>query len=174
MPVRSAIPGIKKLPRANGRSSWFWVASQVSRYTKGFKPRTRLLWTGSGEPAPEQLTVMAQECALLTGNLRAWQASGKMPKPRAVQIGMIYFLANAEGFIKIGFSADLKSRLVALQVGSTSEQRLLGMLTASNRMEGELKHRFRRLRVRGEWHRPEKVLLDFIASETTLPAAQAA
>jgi hypothetical protein len=95
-------------------------------------------------------------------------------KQRMAKIGTIYFLANADGFIKIGFTTDLKSRLVALQVGSSSEQRLLGTLVGSNRMEGELKHRFRRLHVRGEWHRPEKVLLDFIAAEATPAEARAA
>lgn len=97
-----------------------------------------------------------------------------MPKPRRIRIGTIYFLQNAEGYIKIGFSRDLKSRLVTLQVGSASAQHLLGTLTGSDRMDTELKHRFRRLRVRGEWHRPEKPLLDFIAAEATLPQASAA
>jgi Meiotically up-regulated gene 113 len=158
----------------DGTRARFWVASQVARHTKGFRPRTRLVWRVAGEPSAEELAIIAQECGLLTGNLRAWQTSGRMPKPRRVRIGSIYFLANGEGFIKIGFSADLKQRLSTLQVGSASEQRLLGTLVASDRTEAELKHRFRRLHVRGEWHRPEKVLLDFIAAEATPADALAA
>jgi hypothetical protein len=38
-------------------------------------------------------------------------------------------------------------------------------------MEAELKHRFRALRIRGEWHRPDKLLLDFIKYEALLPEA---
>jgi hypothetical protein len=165
MPARNAIPGIKKKLRANGVWTWHWVASQISRKTKGFRPRTRFLWSGVGEPAAADLKIIAQECALLTGNLLAWKTSGLMPKPTMLRIGVVYFLANAEGFIKIGFSTDVVQRQATLQIGSPSELRLLGFLPASNRIEAELKHRFRALRVRGEWHRPEKPLLDFIKAE---------
>lgn len=171
MPRKGSIPGIKKLPRADGSRTWFWVASQVSRNTKGFKPRTRFLWRGVGEPAFEVLRLIEQECALLTSNLLAWQLSGKAPRNMVIVLGEIYFLANSEGFIKIGFSTDVAQRQATLQVGSPGELQLLGRMTASKRMEAELKHRFRALRVRGEWHRPEKQLLDFIKFEATLPVA---
>jgi len=150
------------------------VASQVARHTKGFQPRTRLLWIGTGEPNADELSIIAQECDLLTGNLRAWQASGRAPKPKLIRVGLIYFLANAEGFIKIGFTTDLRQRQTTLQVGSSSAQKLLGTVVGSNRIEGELKHRFRKLRVRGEWHRPEKQLLDFITAEASNAAAAVA
>jgi hypothetical protein len=174
MPTRGSTPGIKKIPRQGGRWSWFWVASQIARHSRGFKPRTRLLWSGPGQPTAAELAVIGQECELLTGNLRAWQAGDKPPRPRTIRVGTIYFLEGAEGLIKIGFSRDVKQRQATLQVGSASVHKLLGTLVGSNRMERELHHRFRRLRVRGEWHRPEKPLLDFIAAEVAPPQEQAA
>lgn len=166
MAAPSNIPGLRKLSRKGGEVAWLWVASQVTRHSKGFKPRTRCLWRGVSEPSREQVAAIAQECAVLTGNLRAWQTTGRMPKPKSARIGMVYFLANEENFIKIGFTTDVRRRLTTLQVGSASHQRLLGTMVGTSRMEGDIKHRFRRLRVRGEWFRPEKLLLDFIAEET--------
>lgn len=173
MPRQGKFPGVKRIPRTDGGHTWFWVASQITRNSKGFQPRTRFLWRGIGGPSEADLKIIGQECALLTGNLLAWQSTGKAPKPRLVVIGTVYFIANAEGFIKIGFTTDLAQRVMTLQVGSPTELRLLGTLAASNRMDRELKHRFRALRLRGEWHRPEKALIDFIKAEATALAEAA-
>jgi Meiotically up-regulated gene 113 len=173
MPVRGTIPGLKKHPRKDGTRTWFWVASQVSRETKGFKPRTRLLWRGAGEPAAETLKLIEQECSLLNSNLLAWKVSGNAPRATAIVLGEIYFITDAAGFIKIGFSTDISQRQAALQISSPGELRLIGRMSASKRMEAELQRRFRALRVGGEWYRPEKVLLDFIRFEAPLEAEAA-
>jgi hypothetical protein len=95
------IAGLKKRKAKDGFTTWRWVASQVSRQTKGFKPRTPFLWCGLDELAPAELKVIEQECALLNSNLLAWKASG--PKAKMIVLGQIYFIADAAGFIKIGF-----------------------------------------------------------------------
>jgi hypothetical protein len=126
------------------------------------------LWRGAGEPAAETLKLIEQECALLNSNLLAWKASGKAPRATTIVLGEIYFIADAAGFIKIGFSTDTRGRQSRLQTGSSAELKLVGRMAGSKRMEAELHHRFRSLRVRGEWYRPEKILLDFIRFEAPL------
>lgn len=171
MPARGEIPGLKKRKAKDGFTTWRWVASQVSRQTKGFKPRTRFLWRGLDEPAPAELKIIEQECALLNSNLLAWKANGTAPKAKMIVLGQIYFIADDAGFVKIGFSTNVHDQLATLQIGSASNLRVIGLMTASIRMEAELKHRFRALRIRGEWHRPDKLLLDFIKYEAQLPEA---
>ena len=160
--------GIKRIRKGDHTTAWYWAASQVSRYSKGFKPRTRLLWRAAGAPTPAEFAIIATEAELLCSNLKAWQAGLKPPRPRLIKIGVVYFLSDRAGFIKIGFTTSLAQRITDLQIASSSELRLLATIVASNRMETEFKHRFRRLRVRGEWHKPGDHLIEFIAAEATL------
>lgn len=64
---------------------------------------------------------------------------------------MIYFIQSdyAEGFIKIGLATNLERRLEKLQC-------------ATAQREQEIHERFRDLRVRGEWFRPDESLVSFI------------
>jgi len=73
-----------------------------------------------------------------------------------------YFMRAENGLIKIGKSIDVKTRLSQLQTLSPIGIRLIDtpLCTAT---EAELHHRFAHLRDHGEWFKPDKELLDFIA-----------
>jgi hypothetical protein len=68
----------------------------------------------------------------------------------------VYFVENTEtGRIKVGFTTGLVvRRLRALQTGSDSELRLLGVVPAdpdTGTAEAQLHRKFSRWRYRGEW-----------------------
>ena len=80
----------------------------------------------------------------------------------ARQLSSVYFIrAVSTGLIKIGVSRNVERRLKALS--ATDEMALLATIEcAPMSIERLLQRRFRHLRVRGEWFRPEKELLDYI------------
>lgn len=82
MPERSAIPGIKRLPKPAGFFTWYWVAAQLSSKTGGFHPRTARLWHGKGEPAPAELEAIKTQANQLSMDLEEW-ASGRIDKRRS-------------------------------------------------------------------------------------------
>ena len=172
MPTKGDFPGLKRRLRPDGRLLLHWVASQIARDVKGFTPKTRLLWNAAAEPSPQELELIRQECVQLCGHLRAWQASGRVAKLRArFVLGHVYFIRRGD-LVKIGFTRSLSKRLKAIQQASAKPSVLLGSVNTTAAVERHLHHRFRRLRVRGEWFRLEKPILDFISDETQ-PASQA-
>lgn len=76
--------------------------------------------------------------------------------------GHVYFIQDQDGFIKIGFAIDVKSRLKTLQTGSRQELRLVASIPGDERSEHELHRRFHRGHVRGEWFNPSEDLVSLI------------
>lgn len=75
----------------------------------------------------------------------------------------VYFIQDAGGEIKIGFSdRDPMVRLSAMQTGNPRELRLLASIPGTRGTEQELHARFDHVRIRGEWFRPDPFLLGFI------------
>jgi Meiotically up-regulated gene 113 len=75
---------------------------------------------------------------------------------------MIYFVQEEFGlFIKIGFNngSDLDNRLRTLQVGCPGLHTLLLVIPGTKQDDRELKRRFRKYKLRGEWFRPVPELL---------------
>ena len=84
---------------------------------------------------------------------------------------MIYFVqVGTSGPIKIGFAADPAMRLAALQTAHYEALRLLLALDGDPPHENLLHKKFSFLRLRGEWYRPARELLAFIASPEPFPA----
>jgi DNA-binding XRE family transcriptional regulator len=78
---------------------------------------------------------------------------------------MIYFIENSETkHIKIGFSSDIRRRLVDLQISSPHELKVLTICEGDDKYEKELHKRFYEYRYRGEWFLPNKELNNFIES----------
>lgn len=73
-----------------------------------------------------------------------------------------YFIRGSEG-IKIGQSLNPVARRRELQPGSATRLKLLLAVPYSWIPEPEAHKRFKRLRMEGEWFRPEQELLDFIS-----------
>jgi len=72
---------------------------------------------------------------------------------------MIYFLQNAEGHIKIGCTSNLEQRIQALQVGNSSNLKLLYIIELPDEESYSFEqhtHGFCRMyHLQGEWFKPE-------------------
>lgn len=76
-------------------------------------------------------------------------------------INSVYFIQSAgTGAIKIGVSADMRNRLSSLQIAHDAELTLLG--TTRVYKERDLHRKFRFIRLRGEWFKPEPELIRFL------------
>lgn len=150
MTARKRVPGLQKLPKPNGYFTWYWSASQISRLSAGFEPRSVRLWHGFGEPAPADLTTIEARAEQLTFDLRDWlvQPNRKVRSAR----GCIYFVRAGEN-VKIGFSKDVDQRLAQLQTFFPFRLELLLSIAGSALTEHQLHHRFKLSRVTGEWFR---------------------
>ena len=77
---------------------------------------------------------------------------------------MIYFIQSGDGGpIKIGRTANVKSRFKRLQIASPDVLTMLAVLDGHSTMEVALHKRFQDLKIRGEWYRPDAALLAWIA-----------
>jgi hypothetical protein len=75
----------------------------------------------------------------------------------------IYFIdAQPSGLIKIGISADVAGRFMALQNATGEELRIIGKFPGNAEMERHLHELFHTSRVRREWFSPSPGLVKFI------------
>jgi hypothetical protein len=80
---------------------------------------------------------------------------------------MLYFFEqhinpSEYGPIKIGVSADPRTRLRQIQTGSPYEVSIMGVWPQCPYTEEQIHAAFADYRMRGEWFRPEDDLVDFI------------
>lgn len=106
-------------------------------------------------------------------------ARGGLEKPRAVvaramvsgeSCGVIYFIqAKVTNFVKIGtcYNARIMTRANEIQQTCPVPIRILATMRGDAKAERWLHHRFRHLRRYGEWFRPERELLEYIAENAT-------
>lgn len=80
--------------------------------------------------------------------------------------GTVYFIQGADGGpIKIGFTNwAIEDRLKALQTGSPVRLTVLAMIPGDKATEKKLHHKFRKLRVLGEWFKDHERIRNFIAN----------
>lgn len=85
---------------------------------------------------------------------------------------MIYFLQRANGDVKIGVTVNYPQRIYTLQK-THGQLVLLGWHDGLRDVEQALHKRFRDIRVRGEWFKPQPVLKQYIENncKTTQPPA---
>jgi hypothetical protein len=88
---------------------------------------------------------------------------------RVPPIACVYFLRDAEGLIKIGWTKNLRKRVAALQVTSSSPLRLIGVVGGGRNTEQWLHARLGEHRVRGEWFRPSAKLDRYLLGEGFVP-----
>jgi len=81
--------------------------------------------------------------------------------------GMIYFIQDERGPIKIGYtrSAPYK-RLKSLQTSNPNKLTLLGVMEGGLKDEEELHYKFNSIRLFGEWFKPSYKLKQFIKVKT--------
>ena len=75
---------------------------------------------------------------------------------------MIYFIQDGLGAIKIGFTNQLLERMQILQVGNSSNLKLLAVMEGNKDRENRLHDSFSFWNIRGEWFQPCQPLLQFI------------
>jgi hypothetical protein len=78
----------------------------------------------------------------------------------AVVIWTYFIQAGVDGPVKIGIAEDVEERLKQLQTGCPDDLRLIGRIHGN--CESDLHGRFERLRLRGEWFKPDVRLMAFI------------
>lgn len=76
----------------------------------------------------------------------------------------VYFIGDGEGYVKIGFTAQLHGRLAELQSGNARPLTVLKYCRGGLVEERELHRRFAEHRVRGEWFRLAPEIVEHINS----------
>lgn len=83
----------------------------------------------------------------------------------------LYFILNPTvGIIKIGVTADVPTRLLALEHACGMPLELLGVLPRGARYERDLHAAFWKARLRGEWFSPSVALLQIAEAPGLVPA----
>lgn len=158
-PSREIPQGVKRIRKPDGSVWWYWAAHQFSTTPNAFKPRTALLWRGTGEPTAHELAEIWNACDRLTEQLHDWLCG---PRRKHVRRGQVYFLEGPLG-IKIGFSIAPERRRRGLQTGMPGELKLLGAVPGTIRLERRIQRQFRHLKVGREWYRDDPALRAFIS-----------
>ena len=76
----------------------------------------------------------------------------------------VYFVQNEDGYIKIGTTRHLKSRLVRMQIDNCMKIKLIGKIKGGRELESNLHRKFKPYRKRGEWFEGSPELLEYIAN----------
>jgi hypothetical protein len=78
---------------------------------------------------------------------------------------MIYFIGNKEkGFVKIGVAKSVKNRFYSIQADNPYDLEILLELHGNYKVEKYLHNKFKENRIRGEWYKLSKSILDFISN----------
>lgn len=85
--------------------------------------------------------------------------------PKEQPSPVIYFI-QAGDLIKIGYTVDIKKRLIALRTSSPVALILLGIMPGGPKVEAELHERFASSRRHGEWFHRNARLIRFIKENT--------
>lgn len=97
--------------------------------------------------------------------IRLLTADEKLAIERARPQWWVYFVqAGSDGPIKIGVALDVEKRRTQLQEASWEKLTILARVPGDQGTERMLHEEFRDFRIRGEWFRPDPVLLTFIDS----------
>lgn len=125
------------------------------------------VWTGdvytsisrpvAADFVPEVLRVLGAPDTL------KWRISDDCSDDFSTVESSVYFIADEDGYIKIGTARSVASRMASLQTASRQTLRLVASIPGDQSDEFALHARFETDRVRGEWFRPGSELMAFIA-----------
>ena len=77
--------------------------------------------------------------------------------------GYVYFIrAGYFGPIKIGFTNNIKKRMIHIQTNCPDKIFLMGMIKTNDATEAEYHQMFNDYKMQGEWFAPVPKLMDFI------------
>jgi hypothetical protein len=80
----------------------------------------------------------------------------------------VYFIQRPnDGAIKIGHTTEFKARFDALEAFTGMDLTTLCILDKDRKFEKEMHEKFNNIRLKGEWFKSDKLLLDYIDSLNT-------
>ncbi len=81
---------------------------------------------------------------------------------------MIYFVqCGKNGPVKIGCTGNVEDRITQMQTSCPYELKLLWKINGGKEDEAELHEQWKHERIRGEWFRPSRQLLEYIETEAS-------
>lgn len=112
---------------------------------------------------PLQVQQHLDECEVLAHKLEIYRAEADKRLLAKELSTKVYFLSDSNAAtVKIGFSKDVDSRIIALQTSNTNPLVLLGSIPGGRVTERVLHAKFRRFRIKGEWFTAAPELLQYI------------
>lgn len=108
-----------------------------------------------------QLNALLRNDTRLTATDLQWATAARTPV-MARPDGYVYFIADEDGYIKIGHARDVNSRLRSLQTASRQELRVVASTSGTASDEKALHAKFADAHVRGEWFRATADLMAYI------------
>ena len=85
------------------------------------------------------------------------------PVPYLQKQPYVYFVQSSDGYVKIGTTRHIKSRVGKIQVDNHMRIKLIGKMKGGFDLELKLHLKFKRYRKRGEWFHPAPELIEYIA-----------
>lgn len=84
-------------------------------------------------------------------------------------VPVVYFISDGNGFVKIGYAADIFQRVNTMQVNNVAELSILHLvynddLDDTHRTEKQYHEHLKPYKVRGEWYQ-EKPVIDYLMAE---------
>lgn len=108
-----------------------------------------------------QLNTLLRNDTRLTADDLQW-ATAARTSVMARPVGYVYFIADEDGYIKIGHARNVSSRLRSLQTASRQALRVVASTPGSISDEKTLHAKFADAHVRGEWFRATAALMSYI------------
>lgn len=86
--------------------------------------------------------------------------------PPSERLGVVYFVRDGAGAVKIGFTSDSPDkRLAALQTSNPNKLELVGFFAARKCDETTIHRMFRRHRLKGEWFKESELTLSRVVGK---------
>lgn len=108
-----------------------------------------------------QLDALLRNDTRLTANDLQWTTAARRASVTRPG-GYVYFIADEDGYIKIGYARDVSSRLRSLQTASRQALRVVASTSGTVSDEKALHAKFADAHVRGEWFRATSDLMAYI------------
>lgn len=108
-----------------------------------------------------QLEALLRNDTSLSASDLQWRTARRAEVARGTD-GYVYFIADEDGFIKIGHASNVDGRLRTLQTASRQALRVITSTPGSVADEKALHAKFSSARVRGEWFAPSADLVGYI------------
>lgn len=125
-------------------------------------------WYRDSRPSKRELRKLSTPFSAAIRELEMWlETSPPPPKPPRPKKGVVYFIGmeGDHSAVKIGFAAEIESRLSSLQTSSHHKLTVLATIKGTAKLEKALHRKFAADRIRGEWFYRTEAIEAFIKSD---------